>query len=394
MPWVPAAIVVADTLVFAGARSPGWWAVLAYGSAVAGAVALRRRSASAAFVAAVGLALVSGAGSVLLMWAAYQAGRAVTGRSGGAVVVGAAVGGLVGQLALQPANAHFGRTVASAVTTYLVFAVLPLLAGRYLAQHERLVRHLRWSRDMMADRERLDERLRIARNMHDSLGHRLSLVSVQAAALEVADLPAEHRRAVRQLAGAARGALDELYDLVGALRGAGSGGMALGVGAVEALVAEHRAAGVPVTLVSSGLPGRVSALVGEAVYRVVEEGLTNAAKHAPGQPVTVVLAWEPDSVLVRVTNPVAGPVPVTAPPAGSGGFGLAGLDERVQAAGGMLRHGHGAGAFGLLAMLPTVPVELEPARPPATRRTVTLGSVIAVAILVLVLLATFTGVRT
>jgi signal transduction histidine kinase len=390
MPWVPAAVVVADTLVVAGARSPGWWATAAYAVAVVGAVLLRRRSAPAAFVVAVGLALVSGVGVVLLAWSAYGAGRAVVGRSGGAVVVGAVVGGLVGQVALQPADGPVVRTVVSAVTTYLVFAVLPLLAGRYLAQHERLVRHLRWSRDLVADRERLDERLRIARAMHDSLGHRLSLVSVQAAALEVADdLPDRHRQAVGQLAGAARGALDELYDLVGTLRGAVPGTAAPGIEAVDGLVAGQRAAGVPVTLVSSGVPGRVGALAGEAAYRVVEEGLTNAAKHAPGRPVTVSLVWEPDSVLVRVTNPVDG----ARPAGGPGGFGLAGLDERVLAADGMLRHGRTGDGFSVLAMLPTVPPDLEPARP-ATRRTVTLGGAIAVSILVVVLLAMVTGVRT
>jgi signal transduction histidine kinase len=398
VPWVPVAILLADTLIFAGARSPGWWATVAYGLAVAGTVALRRRSAPAAYVAAIGLALVSGAGLVLLLWAGYQAGRAVVGRSGGAVVVGAAVGGLVGQLALQPKDGPVTRTVAAAVTTYLVFAVLPLLAGRYLAQHERLVRHLRWSRDLQADRERLDERLRIARTVHDSLGHRLSLVSVQAAALEVADLPAEHRHAVRQLAGAARSALDDLYDLVGTLREPGPAAAGPGVDAVDALVAEHRAAGVAVTFASSGDRERLGAPVDEAVYRVVEEGLTNAAKHAPGQPVTVTMAWEPDSVLVRVTNPVV----EVAPGGGSGGFGLAGLDERVRAAGGMLRHdrddsGTGQG-FTVLAMLPTVPADLEaalePGRLPATRRTVTLGGVVAASVLVLVLLAMVTGVRT
>jgi signal transduction histidine kinase len=390
------AVVVTDALLFAGSRPGQWWMAVPYVLPVVGAVLLGRRSAAAAFVAAVGLALLGGVGYALLLWAAYRAGRAVTGRSGAAVVVGAVVGGLVGQVALQWDDGHIGRTVVSAVTLYLVFAVLPLLAGRYLEQHDRLVRHLRWSRDLQADRERLDERLRIARDMHDSLGHRLSLVSVQAAALEVADLPAEHRQAVRQLAGAARGALEELYDLVGTLRGTGSAGPAVDVGLLGVLVDEHRAAGVPVTLLSSGRPGRLAALAGEAVYRVVEEGLTNAAKHAPGRPVTVVVAWEPDSVLVRVTNPVAGGGPVGA--AGTGGFGLAGLDERVRAAGGMLRHDRAEGVFTVLAMLPTVPPDLEPApetaRRPATRRTVTLGGLIAAAIVVVVLLGMVTGVRT
>jgi signal transduction histidine kinase len=388
--WVPVAVVVIDALLFA-ARPGHWWLAGPYAALAAGAVLLGRRSAAAPFVVAVGLALLGGFGYALLIWAAYHAGRAVVGRSAAAVVVGAVVGGLVGQVALRWGDGQIARTVVGAVTLYLVFAVLPLLIGRYLEQNDRLVRHLRWSRDLQADRERLDERLRIARDMHDSLGHRLSLVSVQAAALEVADLPAEHQRAVRQLAGAARGALDELYELVGALRGTGAVGSAPDVGLVGALVDERRAAGVPVTLVSSGRPGRVGALAGEAVYRVVEEGLTNAAKHAPGRPVTVVVAWEPDAVLVKVTNPVG-----DGSEGMSGGFGLAGLDERVRAAGGLLRHDRAGDVFTVLAMLPTVPsdLSLDPSRPPATRRTVTLGGVIAAAIIAVVLLAMVTGVQT
>lgn len=392
VPWVPVAVVVTDAVLFAGSRPGHWWPAVPYTALVTAVVVLGRRSAAAAAgaaVAAVGLALLGGAGYTLLLWAAYRAGRAVAGRSAVAVVVGAVVGGLVGQVALRWNDGTVAETVVSAIALYLVFAVLPFLAGRYLEQHDRLVRHLRWSRDMMADRERLDERMRIARDMHDSLGHRLSLVSVQAAALEVADLPDEHRRAVRQLAGAARGALDELYDLVGTLRGAGLAGAVPDVGSVETLVDGHRAAGVPVTLVSSGRPGRVGALAGEAVYRVVEEGLTNAAKHAPGRPVTVAVAWEPDSVLVRVTNPVA-----DHPAGSSGGFGLAGLDERVRAAGGMLRHARGGGVFTVVGMLPSVPSDLEPARPQPARRTVTLGGLIAAAIVVVVLLGMVTGVRT
>jgi hypothetical protein len=93
-------------------------------------------------------------------------------------------------------------------------------------------------------------------------------------------------------------------------------------------------------------------------------------------------------VLVRVSNPVGEPV------GSSGGFGLAGLDERVRAAGGMLRHDRADGVFTVVAMLPSVPSDLEPVRPRATRRTVTLGGLIAAAIVVVVLLGMVTGVRT
>jgi glucose-6-phosphate-specific signal transduction histidine kinase len=103
-----------------------------------------------------------------------------------------------------------------------------------------------------------------------------------------------------------------------------------------------------VTLSRRGEPRPLRAAAGQAAYRVVEEGLTNAAKHAPEQPVTVSIAGEPDALLVTVVNPLGGPV-------GGAGHGLTGLDERVRAAGGYLDHRVCDGEFRLVAMLPVVP---------------------------------------
>nr|BFE85278.1 hypothetical protein GCM10020093_078790 [Planobispora longispora] len=123
----------------------------------------------------------------------------------------------------------------------------------------------------------------------------------------------------------------------------------------------------------------LSPAAGEAVYRVVEEGLTNAVKHAPGLPVTVNVAWEPDALLVTVSNPVPdGPAAVSsgnsASSAGSGGsgHGLAGLGERVRLAGGFLDHRRSAEEFRLFAMVPASGAETAvteaPERSPATGR--------------------------
>ncbi|MGY0056072.1 sensor histidine kinase [Streptomyces sp. LZ34] len=359
-PLLAAAVVVTDTALFMAARHGGPlpWAAVGYALAVAGVVALGERAPAAAFTAALLLAALTGGSYVLLLWAAYGAGhRAVAGRDA-AQVAGAALGWIAVRLAAWPADAPAGPQL---ISVFVVFVALPLLVGRYLAQHRRLVaelgrrnRRLRRERELLAERERLRIRLRIARDMHDSLGRRLSLVSVQAAALEVAELPPGQREAVRQLAGTARGAMDELHELVGALRGTDeTAARAPGAEAIDEVVAEFRAAGVPVALRRGGKPRPLPPAAGEAVYRVVEEGLTNAARHAPGRPVTVCVTWEPDALLVTVVNPVADE-PRDLGEAG-GGHGLRGLAERMRQVGGFVDHRLSDDGFRLVAMVPTAP---------------------------------------
>jgi signal transduction histidine kinase len=344
------------------------------------------------------------------------------------MVVGAVVGGLAAQLAVAATDPReaLADGVQRVLATYVVFVVLPLLAGRYMAQHEQLVavlrernRELRGQRHLVAEQERLRERLRIARDMHDSLGQRLSLVSVQAAALEVADLPPPQRRAVGQLAHATRGALAELHELVGALRREPEPGTP-GVADIATVVDEFRAAGVAVALTEHGERRPITGSGADAAYRVVQEGLTNAARHAPGQPVTVGVRWEPDTLVVTVTNPTG---PGTAPsgrsggglpdsgPADSGpadsrravaglagrgvaGHGLTGLAERVELAGGYVEHRVGDGSFRLVAMVPTVIEQVAEVEEPAQRgRTLVLGIATAVLMFVVLPAGLLLGVR-
>jgi DNA-binding NarL/FixJ family response regulator/signal transduction histidine kinase len=422
------------------------WAALAYLAVAVLVMALTGRPVVALGVALL-LGSVTGSGHVLLLWAAYHAGRQARTRSRLAMVVGAASGGLAAQLAVAALavapRGGLADGVQRVAAIYVVFVALPLLAGRYVAQHERLVavlrernRELRSQRHLVAEQERLRERLRIARDMHDSLGQRLSLVSVQAAALEVSDLPPAQRLAVGQLAQAARGAMTELHELVGALRREPEPG-SLGVGDISTVVGEFRAAGVPVMLTEHGDRRPITGSGADAAYRVVQEGLTNASRHAAGQPVTVGVRWETDTLVVTVTNPIAGPgpaVPVSAGPvvagpvavgplaaahvaaapvvaghgvagdsvaehgvagqsvAGHGvadhsvaGHGLTGLAERVELVGGYLEHRSGDGSFRLVAMLPTLTEQLVELDEPARRgRTLVLG--IATAVLMFVVL--------
>lgn len=319
--------------------------------------------------------LLTVAAYALMVWTAYLAGLSLPARRDAATVVGVALVAGGSQIAYTPSS------VQQQVSGFVVFLVLPLLVGRYLAQHRRLVRtldahnrQLRTEQVLLTEREQLRERLRIARDMHDSLGRRLSLVSVQAAALEVADLPPTRKEAVTALAGSARDAVAELYQLIGSLRGQVED--TPDAAAIPALVAEFRTAGVDVTL--TGDPGPLPPAASRTAYRVVEEGLTNATKHAAGHPVAIRLTQETDTLVLTVTNPVAGG---TAP---GGGYGLAGLTERAGAAGGFVDHRETDGEFRLVAMLPTRSVDL--ATEARLSRTHVVALSVAIAALLLVLL--------
>lgn len=259
---------------------------------------------------------------------------------------------------------------------YLALAVVPGLASRYRAQRRDLLEALRRhnaqlvrEQAMVARQARLLERQRIAQDMHDSLGHQLALIAVHAGALEVdPELGDRPREGVGILREAARSAMRELREAVGILRdeageppapvptpGPETAGAppARGAAGVDALVASSRSAGAAVELRRSGEQRPLAPAADHAVYRIVQEGLTNAHKHAPGAPMTVELRYEPDSLVVEVAN---GPVPdgaPAAPPAISGGQGLAGLRERARLVGGMVHSGPSPdGGFRLAGVLP------------------------------------------
>ncbi|MFZ4187254.1 sensor histidine kinase [Streptomyces pseudogriseolus] len=259
---------------------------------------------------------------------------------------------------------------------YLALAVVPGLASRYRAQRRDLLEALRRhnaqlvrEQAMVARQARLLERQRIAQDMHDSLGHQLALIAVHAGALEVdPELGDRPREGVGILREAARSAMRELREAVGILRddageppapvptpGPETAGAppARGAAGVDALVASSRSAGAAVELRRSGEQRPLAPAADHAVYRIVQEGLTNAHKHAPGALMTVELRYEPDSLVVEVAN---GPVPdgaPAAPPAISGGQGLAGLRERARLVGGMVHSGPSPdGGFRLAGVLP------------------------------------------
>ncbi|MFF1715394.1 sensor histidine kinase [Streptomyces sp. NPDC058268] len=197
----------------------------------------------------------------------------------------------------------------------------------------------------------------IAREMHDVLAHRLTLLSVHAGALEFRpDAPQQEIvRAAGVIRESAHEALQDLREVIGVLRGGdgeASGRPQPTLAALETLVAESREAGMKVAL-DHRVPdsAAVPAAVGRTAYRIAQEGLTNARKHAPGAEVTVLLSGAPgDGLTLSVRNP---PPPGEVPKVPGSGQGLIGLTERATLAGGRIEHGAADdGGFRVDAWLP------------------------------------------
>jgi signal transduction histidine kinase len=205
---------------------------------------------------------------------------------------------------------------------------------------------------------RAAERTLIAREMHDVLAHRLSLLATYAGALEYRpDAPADQlARAAGVIRSGVHQALDELREVISVLRDEGLGDgrhPAPGLADLDALITESRDAGTRVNFETRiREPEDLSGTVGRTAYRVVQEGLTNARKHAPGETVRLVLDGQPGGLLtVELSNPARPDGP--GPTINGSGTGLVGLTERVRLAGGELDHAISAdGEFRLSARIP------------------------------------------
>lgn len=352
--------VVAAPVAYAGLTPP--WPrhavpLLAGSLALLGlAVVFGRRWPLAALLAVVLGSLVDGNFVFAIPVFSYLAGR----RSAGAGRVAAgfaavAVAGTAVNLGLLGTNPATWFLLASV----LLFAgVFPWLLGRLRRQQRALAeagaRHAEAEereRRAAVERVRLRERARIAQDMHDSLGHDLSLIALRAAALELAaDLPPAHRAAAGELRASVATATERLHDVIGVLREERSGSLRPAGESVAELVDGARDAGMAIELHADADGGELPPLVAHAVHRVVREALTNAARYAPAAPVTVTVDRSGGEVAVSVVNGPApdGPLPGPA----SHGSGLLALRERVRLAGGVLDAGPRNGGFAVTAHLP------------------------------------------
>ncbi|MGW1055847.1 sensor histidine kinase [Streptomyces sp. NPDC002521] len=263
-----------------------------------------------------------------------------------------------------------GLGAVLAATTVLV----PGLVGTARGQQDQLVRALRErtaaaeeARRLADSESRMHERSRIAAEMHDLVGHRLSLISLHAGGLEIAlqRKAPELQEEASLVRCATRDAMRELREALGVLgplgRDTGTDALTDATGTrsdIEALVAESRGVGVPVEFSWEGddlyaLPARVR----RAVHRVVRESLTNVHRYATGAHVTVAVIHTAERVEVRVRNG-APPVPPTAATGLGSGRGLTGLRERVDLLGGTFDAGATpGGGFSVTADIPADPAD-------------------------------------
>jgi signal transduction histidine kinase len=242
-----------------------------------------------------------------------------------------------------------------------------LVWGMFIRARRQLVLSLRDRAERAETEQRLrveqarqQERATVAREMHDVLAHRISLLSLHAGALEFRPNapPEEIARAAGVIRSSAHQALEDLREVIGVLRASPNGATPERpqptLGDLPALIGESRAAGMRVAFdYAIDADAIVPDAMGRNAYRIVQEGLTNARKHARGSTVEVTVVGAPgDGLSIEVRNPlpVGAGARATIPGAGTG---LVGLAERTSLAGGRLEHGRTeSGDYRLWAWLP------------------------------------------
>ncbi|MFG1606236.1 sensor histidine kinase [Actinoplanes sp. NPDC049265] len=240
----------------------------------------------------------------------------------------------------------------------LLFAAVPLLGdvvSRRRHSRAELAEQTELTELERARRAILEERTRIAREMHDVVAHHMSMIAVQAetAPFRVSGLSDPARAELATIADSARSALADMRRLLGVLRADEQQALKApqpGLDELSALVDKARQAGVELS-VEATLLTAVPEAVGLAAYRIIQEGLANAARHAPGRPVRLEARAEDDHLILVIRNEVGADGPATDD--NDDGHGLRGMRERTELLGGTLRAApDGAGGFRVEARLP------------------------------------------
>jgi len=286
------------------------------------------------------------------------------------------------------------RSVAWAVATTLVlmgataannplgatsggFVIIPanmavaLFAGIAIGNRRAYVESLRDRAEREARRQIDEERLRIARELHDVVAHTMATINVQASAATqlLRDRPEQAAESLAAIRAASKDGLRELRAILNVLRHADepadSTQPAPGLARLDALAAGVRAAGLPVTVTVTGQPRELPAVTDLAAFRIIQEALTNAVRHAGPAAAAVLVRYEDTDLGVEITDNGRG-----APGNGTNetGHGLRGMRERAAAAGGTIEIGPGArGGFRVAARFPLDAMTSQPTPHEAAR---------------------------
>jgi signal transduction histidine kinase len=280
---------------------------------------------------------------------------AVTVRCAPRIIVTATAVTVLAASVLDPSTAGGG----------LVLTAIPLLFGAVVRTRRSGQRKLvEQERRHSGERALLEERQRIARELHDVVAHHMSVIAIQAEAApyKSADPPPELVESFGEIRSSALTGLTELRRLLGVLRTGGVGAGTApqpGLAGLDALADSARSGGLSVTVEVTGDPAPLPEGVDLSAYRILQEALSNAMRHAPGSRAAVRVAYHADRLELEVRNDAA----VPARPAGTdgdwvggGGHGIIGMRERAAMLGGTLFAGPCDGGFRVTAVLPILPV--------------------------------------
>jgi signal transduction histidine kinase len=278
------------------------------------------------------------------------------------LLAGAAAVGAV----IMAGVAHGGSPSVVQTLSHVLLVAIPVLAAEAIRTHrsylqvlEERIELAERTREQEAQQRTEQERLRIARELHDLVAHTLTEINVQAGAAAEQLESGVARTALERIEDASHRAIGELRAVLGVLRDRGQSSAPLlptpGIMDISELV--HRAAdtGMDVRLrVDGDQPSRLSDASSLAAYRIIQESLTNARRHAPGTPVTVGVTFDAERMSILVRNPGTSPGH-DGHDGADRGVGLRGMAERATAVGGMLTAGPAPEGFTVRASLPYVP---------------------------------------
>ncbi|MFE9577349.1 sensor histidine kinase [Nocardia sp. NPDC006044] len=298
----------------------------------AAALLVRRCAPIVAFACALPATILVGA-LLAPMAALYSVARSAAPRW----VVAMSAGLLASSCLYTSPDGQFGLSDLEFLLHQIVFATLvgagPAALGWLVATRQRLARQMdeidrvyAHERELQVAAARDRERAELAREMHDVVSHQVSLIAVQAGALQMVSTDPGARTAADVIRKLSVKTLDELRHMVKVLRAPAAAGEISPQPSIEHLPALLSGSALPVELIGE-LPSNLTPAGERAIYRTIQEALTNVRKHAPGAAVTIASAYTDRTVTVSITNAASVEPPVDLPSAGSG---LAGLRQRAQ----------------------------------------------------------------